>query len=121
MEIINVKSMEEIVNNFRCLEPEDLLARAETPHLNVGNKWFNIPNACTDASGLSASAEFHVLDVEEVGSELYRISYKGVFFEMGNGYRCLESKYFSETPRLVCEVKLNQAQHQGLMEHYKFH
>lgn len=121
MNVINVKSMSEIVSNFRSLSSEDLLARAKTPHKHSGNKRFSIAGGCTDDSGLSATAEFRVLGIEKIGKDLYRVSYIGLYFEMGNGYRCLESKLFSETPRLCVEVRLSKEQHQGLMEHYKFH
>ncbi len=122
MNVINVKSMSEIVNNFRVLSTEDLLARAASPHSYSGNKYFAVEGGCTDDSGLSASVEFRVLDVTAVaGTDLYRISYKGQFFEMGNGYRCLEFKLFAETPRLCLEVRLSKEQLHGLQEHYKFH
>ncbi len=84
---INVKSNEQIVNNFRALSTEDLLARATKPHSYVGNKWF----AVEGEPGVSATAEFHVLDVRAIAGKenLYRVTYKGIFFELGNGSRCL--------------------------------
>lgn len=127
MNVINVKSTEQIVNNFRVLSTEDLLARANKPHSYVGNKYFAIEGEDTDgvstsADGVSATAEFHVLGVEQVGKEnIYRVSYKGIFFELGNGYRCREFKPFAETPRLCIEVALTPQQLHGLQEHYKFH
>ena len=123
MNVINVKSTEQIVNNFRTLSSEDLLARAASPHSYVGNKYFAIEDECGDEDGVSATADFHVLDVTAVAGKenLYRVSYKGVFFELANGYRSREFKPFAETPRLCIEVNLSKEQHLGLMEHYKFH
>ena len=121
MAIINVKSMSEIINNHRSLSSEDLLARANKPHSYVGNKWFSIEGGCTDDRGLSATAEFRLLGIEKIGTDLYRISYIGLFFELGNGYRCLEFKLFAETPRLCLEVRLSKEELHGLQEHYKFH
>ena len=121
MNVINVKSTEQIVNNFRTLSSEDLLARAASPHSYAGNKYFAVEGVDTDEDGVNATVEFHVLGMEQVGTELYRVTYKGVFFELGNGYRCREFKVFGETPRLCVEVNLTKEQHLGLMEHYKFH
>ena len=121
MAIINVKSTEQIINNHRSLSSEDLLARANKPHSYVGNKWFSIEGGCTDDRGLSATAEFRLLGIEKIGTDLYRVSYKGQFFEMGNGYRCLELKAIGETPRLCIEIRLSSAERHGLEEHYKFH
>ena len=121
MAVINVKSMSEIVNNHRWLSTEDLLARAKTPCEFWGNKWFSIEGGCTDDRGLSATAEFRLLGIEKIGTDLYRVSYKGQFFEMGNGYRCLELKAIGETPRLCIEIRLSSAERHGLEEHYKFH
>ena len=121
MAVINVKSMSEIINNHRSLSREDLLARAKTPYEYWGNKWFSIEGEPTNDRGVSATAEFRVLGIEKIGTDLYRVSYRGLFFELGNGYRCLELKLFSETPRLCVEVNLSKEQHLGLMEHYKFH
>ena len=121
MNIITVKSTEQIVNNFRRLSSEDLLARAAAPHEHWGNFNFAVEGADTDADGVSGSAEFHVLGIEKIGTDLYRISYKGLFFELGNGYRCLEFKLFAETPRLCVVVRLTEEQRHGLQEHYKFH
>ena len=123
MAVINVKSMSEIVNNHRSLSSEDLLARAKTPHSYMGNKWFSIEGGCTDDRGLSATAEFRIVGITAVAGKenLYRVSYIGLFFELGNGYRCLEFKLFAETPRLCLEVRLSKEQLHGLQEHYKFH
>ena len=123
MNVINVKSMEEIINIYRSLSCEDLLARAKTPHKHSGNKCFSIEGGCTDDRGVSATAEFRIVGITAVAGKenLYRVSYIGLFFEMGNGYRCLESKLFSETPRLCLEVRLSKEQLHGLQEHYKFH
>ena len=121
MNVINVKSTEQIVNNFRVLSTEDLLARANKPHSYMGNKVFAVEGEDTDTDGISATAEFHVLGMEQVGTELYRVTYKGIFFELGNGYRCREFKPFAETPRLCIEVALTPQQLHGLEEHYKFH
>ena len=122
MNVINVKSMSEIVKNFRSLNSEDLLARAAAPDSYVGNKYFAVEGESMDEDGVNATVDFHVLGVEQVGKEnLYRVSYKGIFFELGNGYRCREFKPFAETPRLCIEVALTPQQLHGLEEHYKFH
>ena len=123
MNVINVKSTEQIVNEHRWLSSEDILARAASPHTYMGNKWFAVEGENADADGVSATAEFHVLDVSAVAGKenLYRVSYRGVFFELGNGYRSREFKPFAETPRLCLEVRLSKEQLHGLQEHYKFH
>ena len=123
MNVINVKSMSEIVNNFRSLSCEDLLARANKPHKHSGNKWFSIEGGCTDDRGLSATAEFRIVGITAVAGKenLYRVSYRGYFFELGNGYRCFEFKLSAETPRLCLEVRLTKEELHGLQEHYKFH
>ena len=121
MNVINVKSTEQIVNKHRTLSSEDLLARAAAPHSYMGNKYFAVEGESMGEDGVNATVDFHVLGMEQVGTELYRVTYKGVFFELGNGYRCREFKVFGETPRLCVEVRLSKEQRHGLEEHYKFH
>ena len=122
MAVINVKSMSEIVNNHRSLSREDLLARAKTPCEFWGNKWFNIEGQLTNADGVSATAEFRLLGIEKIGTtDLYRVSYVGLFFELGNGYRCFEFKLSAETPRLCLEVRLTKEELHGLQELVVFH
>ena len=121
MNVINVKSTEQIVNNFRTLSSEDLFARAASPHSYVGNKWFAVEGESLDEDGVSATAEFQVLGMQQIGTDLYRVTYKGWFFEIASGYRCREFKAFAETPHLCVEVHLSKEQRRGLEEHYKFH
>ena len=121
MNVINVKSRIQIVNEHRTLSSEDILARANKPHSYAGNAFFAVEGVDTDADGVSATAEFQVLGMQQIGTDLYRVTYKGWFFEIANGYRCREFKPFAKTPRLCIEVNLTKEQHLGLMEHYKFH
>ena len=121
MAIINVKSMSEIINNFRSLNSGDLVARAEKPHFYAGNRGFAVEGESTDPDGANATVEFRVLDVQQVAAGLYRVTYRGQFFELANGYRCSELKVFAETPRLCVVLQLTELQHHGLMEHIKFH
>lgn len=122
MSVIKVKSMDQVVYNFRSLSAEDVVARATKPDRLFGNKWFAIEGNITNDRGVNATAEFRVLGLEETPVKgIYRVTYKGIFFELGNGYRCLELKYHSETPRLCINVKLTDEEKRGLMEHYKFH
>ncbi len=121
MNVINVKSTEQIINNHRYLTAEDLLTRAKTPHFYAGNRGFAVEGESTDPDGVNATAEFRVLDVQQVAAGLYRVTYRGQFFELANGYRCSELKVFAETPRLCVVLQLTELQHHGLMEHYKFH